>query len=298
LRECLRSLMVERPSEIVVVDNASTDGSRGMVEREFPSVRLCPNPTNEGFGVAANQAVEACSAEYVLLLNADTVVQPGTLAALTNDLDRHPTAGLVGPRLVGPDSKVQPSCFPFPGPFYSLLQLSNLHAIIRSLPLLGCCYLPAWKHNSHRSVPWIQGAAMALRRKAFRAVGGFDPSFFMYFEDTDLCERLRKAGWEIHFDPSTSVIHVGGASTRKLRVQMMIRFYDSLILLYRRHCSRAKLQQLLVVLQVAMLARLLRDRLRVRTAPAAATRRRVADNISIWCSVLAHVRATRVSLSR
>jgi GT2 family glycosyltransferase len=260
LRACLATVQMERPHEVVVVDNASSDGSAEMVRVHYPSAVLRANERNLGYGAAANQAMASCTAEYMLLLNSDTLLPPGALKALSDYLAQHPRAAIVGPRLVEPDGTLQASCYPFPTPFNTFLENSTSairlgRLIRRHIPLLRNSYLRTWPHTSARVVPWIKGAALALRRTAFDAVGGFDESYFMYFEDTDLCYRLSAAGWEVHFAPVTTVVHIGGASTRQWRAQMAVQLLASTIQFYQRHASRLCLAEAVTIVKGLMLVR-------------------------------------------
>lgn len=190
LRACLESLRSEAPAEVVVADNGSTDGSAAMVRSEFPEVRLLVDEGNPGYGAAANRAVAATVSPYVLLLNADTRVTPGALRALAAFLDAHPRAGVAGPRLVNPDGTLQVSCFPFIGTLRLMLEKTPAARWLARVPALRDRWLLSHSlHDRPREVPWVLGAALALRREAFAAVGGFDPAFFMYAEEIDLCQK-------------------------------------------------------------------------------------------------------------
>jgi GT2 family glycosyltransferase len=199
------------------------------------------NSANPGFGTAANQALADCPSPYVLLLNSDTRLTRGSLRAMATYLQAHPRAAIVGPRLINLDGTLQVSCFPFETPLYLFLHESMIGAWIRHLPVLREHYLPTWSHNRPRVVPWVMGAALAIRKAAFDEVGGFDESFFMYSEEVDLCYRLRKAGWQVHFAPVTDVTHVRYASTNQQRVAMSVWLYRSRMHFYRRHYSRWRL---------------------------------------------------------
>lgn len=258
---CLASIEPGTASEVIVVDNASSDGSVEMVQAAYPWVRLYANRTNLGYGAAANQAIAGCTAQYVLLLNSDTLMQPGALEALSRYLDQHPRAAIVGPRLVNSDGTLQASCYPFPGPLDTFLENSSSavfigHLIRRHVPGVRQLYWRTWLHDSPRVVPWLKGAALAIRREAFNAVGGFDESFFMYFEDADLCYRLGKVGWEVHFAPVTTIVHVGGASTERVRVDMAAHQLHSTGLFYQRHSSRLNVIVMSVIVKSLMLAKL------------------------------------------
>lgn len=290
LRACLLSALGEGPDEIVVVDNASGDGSAEMVASEFPGVVLRVNAANGGYGAAANHGVAACSSPHILLLNADTALTPGTLHALRTHLADHPRAGVVGPRLCNPDGTLQASCFHFPTPLHVFLEVNNAGAVLRHMPFIRGRYLRTWRHDQPRVVPWVMGAALGIRRAAFDTVGGFDESYFMYSEEIDLCYRLRDAGWETHFVPAATVVHLGGASTAQDRTRMAVRALESTADFYRRHYSRRRLRELRLIFGTAMLAKLARDLCRwwvVRERP---RRERIAEDIRVWRRVLVGLR--------
>ncbi|TMA96883.1 MAG: glycosyltransferase family 2 protein, partial [Deltaproteobacteria bacterium] len=246
LRACLATVQSERASEVIVVDNASSDGSVEMVKSEYPSVTLHANRKNLGYGAAANQAIASCTAPYVLLLNADTLVESGGLRKLSAYLDQHPRAAIVGPRLVNLDGSPQPSWFPFPSRYVchtwttpprldALCGKSAFGRLIWHLPSFWHRPVDIRSDTPDRVVPWVLGAALAVRRQAFEAMEGFDESFFMYFEEVDLCYRLACAGWQVHFTPTTTIVHVGGVSTTQRRAAMMLQFFESEAQFYRRH---------------------------------------------------------------
>ena len=290
LHDCLVSAIAEQAAEIVVVDNASTDGSAAMVAATFPQVVLHANTENPGFAAGVNQAVAACSAPYVLLLNSDTIVQPGALAALARYLDQHPRVGVVGPRLLNTNGSLQASCFHFPTPLHVFLELSNLGSVVRHVPLVRQWYLRSWTHDRARQVPWILGAALAVRRTAFAQVGGFDESFFMYSEEVDFCFRLRQSGWATHFAPVAGVMHVGGASTVQQRAAMTIRLFQSNVAFYRRHYAHWRLVLLKLLVRAGVGAKLVRDAIRLHRTSDVPSRTRLAEDVLIWRKVLGHVR--------
>jgi hypothetical protein len=286
LRRCLASVEAEGAEEVVVVDNASSDGSPAMVRAEHPRVRLLANPGNTGYGAAANQAVTACTAPYVLLLNADTRVCTGSLAALAEHLDRHPGAGLVGPRLLNPDGTLQVSCQPLPTPLHTLLADSPLWRIVPHVPVLRRRSLYGWSHDRARVVPWVKGAALAIRRAPVEEVGGFDPAFFLYYEEVDLCHRLAGAGWTIHFAPAAEVVHVGGASTVQDRAAMAAQRFAGTMQYYRRHYSGAALARGLLAVRAIVLGRWIRDTVRFLVARDAARRAALRADATGWGRVL------------
>jgi N-acetylglucosaminyl-diphospho-decaprenol L-rhamnosyltransferase len=274
LRACLESVAPERPVETVVVDNNSTDGSVEMVRKEFPDVELI-KAENRGYGAGANRAFAATTAPYVLLLNTDTVLQPGALQALADHLDAHPEAGIVGPRLLNSDGSLQPSCAPFPYP---------LSKLVRWFPNARHRYLPSWSHDAPRRVPYVLGAALALRRSAVEEVGGFDERFFMYFEETDLAMRLDRRGWETHFTPATEVVHEGGASTRQLSAPMLLELYRSMARYYEIHHGWPVRTAALTIKRAELLTRLAVAAVKL---PLAGDRDRIAGDMAAYLGVVA-----------
>jgi GT2 family glycosyltransferase len=286
LLACLATVEPERPELVVVVDNASTDGSVESVRAKYPWVQVLPNSTNPGFGTAANQAIAGCPSPYVLLLNSDTRLQRGSLQVLTTYLETHPQAAIVGPRLTNLDGTLQVSCFPFETPLYLFLHESMIGSWLRHIPLLRERYLPTWAHDRARVVPWVMGAALAIRKTAFDAVAGFDESFFMYSEEVDLCYRLRKAGWQVHFAPVTDVTHVRYASTNQQPGAMRIWLYRSRMHFYRRHYSWWRLLLYKAVVIYVMLRDLARGSWRLRYLREKADRAVLQEDLAIQRRIL------------
>jgi GT2 family glycosyltransferase len=286
LRACLETVEGEAPDELIVVDNASRDGSAAMVADEFPHVVLLVNSDNPGYGAASNQAIRAARSPYVLLLNSDTGLQSGALQALARYLDEHPRAAIAGPRLINPDGSLQPSCFAFPTPLHLFLQESTLGRMIGILPLIRERYLRTWSHGQARQVPWVLGAALAIRQEPFLNLGGFDETYFMWLEEVDLCCRLQAAGWQTHFTPDATIMHIGGASTRQQKADMSVQYFLSLVHFYRKHYSWARQVQLVAMMKIIVLARLLRDSIRVRLASGSNQRIRLSEDISGWERIL------------
>ncbi len=286
LRACLVALEKEAPHEVFVVDNASRDGSAEMVRCDFPWVSLIANDHNRGFGAAANQALVLATSDYVLLLNGDAAPDPGALRALANYLDEHPEAAVVGPRLVYPDGRLQPSCYPFLTPLNVLLVMSGLNGIIGSVPLLGSHHLPTSPHRVARRVPWVKGAALAVRRSVLRGLAGFDESYFLYAEEQDLCFRLATVGWQTHFAPVATISHVEGASSRGREAAVSEQIFRSLIHFYRRHYSRPRRVALRAVLALLMAGRITRDAALLARERESLKRSELRRNISVWSRVL------------
>jgi GT2 family glycosyltransferase len=271
---------------VVVVDNGSVDGSVEMVRDDFPQVRLQRNSRNLGYGEAANQAIVACQTDYVLLLNSDTVLEAGTLDALCVYLDQHPAVAIAGPRLHNPDGTLQASCYPPPTPFHLFLEESRLGRLAAYLPAVRDRYLRTWPHDRAIPAPVVLGAALAIRRDAFLAAGGFDPAFFMYFEEIDLCHRLWQAGWQVHFTPVTTIIHTGGASTSRQAAAMKRQLFHSTRLFYSRHYSPGRMAALRMVMLPVMVLRLARDGVRYVLARDAQQRTALRGMIQVWIGIV------------
>lgn len=244
LRDCLTSLGGEQSwsYHVIVVDNASTDGSAEMVTREFPQVHLISNKENAGFARANNQGIQAGQGRYVLLLNSDTIVPTGALEQLIRFMDEHSKAGACGPRLLRPDGSPQPYAFggdPTPG--YLLARGLN--------QLLFHRYLHDWATDKVQEVDWVTGACLLVRREAIDQVGLLDESIFMYFEDNDWCLRIRKAGWKVYYNPQAEIVHIGGQSLAQ-NPAAQAAYHQSLIYVYGKHYGllrRWLLQGLLTV---------------------------------------------------
>lgn len=249
LRGCLRSLVGQpEVAEIVVVDNASGDGTAEMVRDEFPTVRLLANNRNVGFAAGSNQAIRATRAPFVLLLNPDTEVpvpdpegpsgsegQPGALRALLDVFAEDSRVGAVAAQLLLPDGSIQLSCrgFPEPGPlFYEAFGLALLFPRSESL---GRYRMRYWDHDSRREVDQPMASALALRRQALDEVGLFDEDFPLYFNDADLCYRLKQAPWKIVFEPKAKVKHFFAQSTSQVRPAAIMASHRGLIRFYAKH---------------------------------------------------------------
>jgi GT2 family glycosyltransferase len=286
LRACLESVRPEDPVDLIVVDNASTDGSQEMVREHFSEVSLLANEDNPGFGAAANQGVRASSAPFALILNSDTRLESGALGVFADYLESHPRAAVVGPHLVFPDLRHQPSTYPRLTPFNTLVLNTYLLDVVRMIPGLRNRYASIWSPTPPGPVAWVKGAAMAVRRTAFDEVSGFDEEYFMYSEEVDLCHRLETAGWEIHFTPGTRVIHVEGASTSTRHEEMSVRLFESMDLFYRRHWSDGQRFRLRIVVAIVALQRILRSGISYVRNREPEHRLRIRRDWRIWIRIL------------
>jgi GT2 family glycosyltransferase len=243
LRACLRSLPAaagpDLQTETVVVDNASTDGSAGMVQAEFPQVRLLIQPVNRGFTGGNNRGIAAARGRTVLLLNPDTEMRPGSLAALVGYLDAHPGVGLVGPRLLNSDGSPQSSRRRFPTIGTAMVESTPLQPFLARLGALRRYYVLDRTDDEEQEVDWVTGACMLARREVLAAVHGFDPGYFMYSEELDLCRCIRRAGWRIAYVPDAVVVHHGGRSSDQNVPERHIRFQRSKLRYFARWHGRS-----------------------------------------------------------
>ena len=226
--------------EAVVVDNASSDNSAAIVET-FPRATLIRNPANVGFGRAVNQAAAVATAPRLLLVNPDCRLVSGAISTLRSVLDAEPSCAVVGPRIFDPDGTVQGSARGDPD------MLTGLFGRTGALRLL-LPFLPVARRNvvvedavrtgaSSVVVDWLSGACMLIRRDAFTAAGGFDERFFLYWEDADLCRRLRNRGFQVRYVPGASAVHQVGRSSQTARRSSIRAFHASAYLYYATHVA-------------------------------------------------------------
>ncbi len=236
LERCLASLDAHRGDiaiDVLVIDNASQDGSHRAAVAAHPWARLIQNPENVYLSPAWNQGVRGTSAPYVLFLNPDTEWWKGTLAAYVAVARAHPRAGIVGPLVRNPDGSVYPSGRPFPS-----IPDAVGHAFLS--PFTGAnrftrrYHMEGWDRSTEREVDWVSGCCMLFSRDAFDDVGMFDESFPLYGEELDMATRLRDAGWSVVFTPEVEILHELGVSTGRSR-RMTVLHSASIYRYYRKH---------------------------------------------------------------
>ena len=199
--------------QVIVVDNASRDRSVALLHEDprFAGSKVIANNVNVGFGRANNQAVRIAAGRYLLLLNTDAFVYPESLETTVAYMDAHPQYGVLGVQLVGRDGQAQPSCRYFPTPWNVFLLQSGLS---RFFPRVQAVDDLAWDHASPRECDWVPGCYLMIRREVVDKVGLFDPRYFMYCEEVDLCRRVKASGWGVVFFNGTRVLHLGGESAK------------------------------------------------------------------------------------
>jgi GT2 family glycosyltransferase len=246
LRECLQS--VDREStglrvEVLVVDNQSHDGSPEMAAKEFPHVRLIRSKANLGFAAANNLALAEAQGRYIVLLNSDAFLCPNALRLAVEKMDQHPKVALAGARLVGRDFSWQPSARMFPNILTDAFVFSGLAGKHPKSRLFGR-FDRTWADPLEPAeVDWVPGAFSIIRAGILAEAGGFDPQFFLYSEEVDLCRRIKRAGHQIWYWPDIVVIHVGGESSRQIKnlemsstgAQLTLWRMRSTLLYYRKH---------------------------------------------------------------
>jgi GT2 family glycosyltransferase len=257
--DCIRSVVEQtsRSHEIVVVDNASSDGTAQMIAGEFPSVRLIANDDNRGFAAANNQALEVATGRHVLLLNPDTVVLEGAVDTMLGWLEQHPDVGCVGCQVLENETDVQMTCFSDPGPLNLLLIETGLHRAFTGSELLGRPHYAGWDRTDERDVDVVSGMFMLVPRSVVEEIGAMDDAFFIYSEEADWCRRIRDAGYRCVFTPVARILHRegGGKSTAQTRPRMYVQLQKSKLIYVRKHYGLAGRAAARATLLVSMLAR-------------------------------------------
>ncbi|MBN1816832.1 MAG: glycosyltransferase family 2 protein [Sedimentisphaerales bacterium] len=223
--------------EVIVVDNASSDGSAERIQQQFPQVILIENTENRGFAAANNQGMAVAQGRYVLLLNPDTVVLDGAIQKAIAFAERHPEAAVVGCQVWENESKLQPTCFSFPSLGGLFLRTIGLSRMFPKSRLWAGEMLGWWDRTTEREVDVVSGMFMLVRSEAIQQVGRMDETYFIYAEETDWCWRFKKAGWKCLFTPEARIIHLdgGGKSTDQLSIRMFVQLHKSLLIFFRKN---------------------------------------------------------------
>jgi GT2 family glycosyltransferase len=233
--QCIYATTRGMVPEVIVVDNASSDGSVEMMGEQFPQVTVVANRENLGFAAANNQAIRQAGGRYLLLLNSDAFLHEGAIETMIGHMDGYPDTGAAGCRLYYEDGTLQRSCSTFPTLATELWQALWLDRLLPQSPVFGKYMMTYWDMDHLREVDCVLGACMIIRREAMEQVGLLDEDFFMYSEEVDFCYRLKKAGWQVRFVPDASATHVWGGSARKVQAETLLRLYRSRVLFFRKH---------------------------------------------------------------
>ena len=239
LRDCLLSIRAETKAshQVIVVDNASSDGSAAMVRAEFPDVALIANADNRGFAGANNQGLRVATGRNVLLLNPDTIVLDGAIDRMLTWLDRNPDVGCVGCQVLEGPGVIQRTCFADPTPARQMIVELGLMRLARWIPAFGQPWYSDWDRRTVRNVDVVSGMFMLVPRAVLERVGLLDDAFFLYAEEADWCRRIRKAGWRCVFAPVAQIVHLdgGGKSTAQIRPKMYVQMQKSHLIYARKH---------------------------------------------------------------
>ena len=240
LRECLTALTDYPPNggdlEIIVVDNASTDGSAEMVRTEFPAVRLTASAANLGYAEGNNLALAQATGDALLLLNPDVIVHAESLTRAADFAASRPKLGAFGCRLVGTDGKTQPSLRSFPAPRPVLWEYLGLSRLFPKSYRFGAYRMTWFDYNSVIEADQPMGSFLWISRAAYEAAGGLDPQFPIFFNEVDWCWRAKRDfGFPIYYTPDVVVTHYGGGSTRQVKASMVRESHRSLLRFYDKH---------------------------------------------------------------
>ena len=240
LDACLKALFASKPVgrlEVLLVDNASADGSQRRAGREQAGIEILQNTENLGFARAVNQALERAAGEFTLLLNPDVVLSPAAIALLVDFMSQHPDAAVVGPKLLNPNGTVQGSARRDPSVWTGLFgRAAPLTRLFPNNPV-SRRELPGLGHvgDDPFEVDWVSGACLMVRRAAYERVGRLDERFFLFWEDADWCRRFRGASWKVYYLPTAIATHDVGMSCAQRPVRSALDFHRSAYLFYRKH---------------------------------------------------------------
>jgi GT2 family glycosyltransferase len=233
--ESLASAPPRRSMEILVVDNASSDGSSEMVQAKFPNVKLIRSKENLGFSRGNNLAIRQAKGRYIALVNPDVIVFPGCLDSLVNFLEQNPKVGNVGPRVLNPDMTMQSTCRRAPTLWNNFCMATGLAARFKASRFFAGEHMFYFSHDRTLPVDVLVGCFSMIRRAAFDEVGLLDENLFMYGDDVDWCRRCWKAGWQVVFYPGAQAIHDRGKITAPYPVRFAVAQQKSVLYYWRKH---------------------------------------------------------------
>jgi len=223
--------------EIIVVDNASGDGSTGLIRAGFPGVKIISNSRNLGYAKACNQGIKEAKGRYVFILNPDTELSGGSLEEVVRFMDENLHIGILGPKLLDKNGKTEFSCRAFPS--YSAAFFSRHSLLTRMFPRgkYANRYLKTnCPHDVIQEVDWVSGAAMVISKDCLSRIGSFDEEFFMYCEDVDICRRAKMQGWQVFYYPPLALTHIIGGSIKYTSPLAVFRHHASMWRYFKKHC--------------------------------------------------------------
>jgi len=270
LRGCLKAMYAQTKGialEVIVVDNASTDGSVETLETQFPQVKLIRNSENLGFAKANNIGIRASRGSYVCLVNSDVIVLEGCIENLKEFMDANPSAGISGPKILNPDRTLQPGCRNFPTIWNNLCQALGLNYLFPKSAFFSEPFMKYWAHDKVRKVDVITGCFWMVRREAIDEVGLLDEDFFIYGEDIDWCKRFHNAGWDVVFYPGAEAIHIGGASSGNAPIKFYLEMQKADLHYWRKHHGRIGRAGYLAIILIRQTLRVVFGAIRYITHP-------------------------------
>lgn len=238
LHNCLTSVFSQQtgfPFEVIIVDNASTDGSLKRVSATFPQARIVRNGTNRGFASANNQGIEIATGDILLLLNPDTVLQGEVFQPMVDYFAVDPVAGVVGPKILNADGSLQRTGVAFPRIWNVFCELFFLDILFPSTRIFGRHRRLYENPETIVEAEYLQGSCLFIRRSAISESGNLDERFHLYFEETDLCFRIKQKGWSVKYVPSGSVIHFGGGGMTYYDARRLVQFHRSYLRYLTKH---------------------------------------------------------------
>jgi len=254
VKEFLQNLLqsIEKASsniskEIIIIDNASDDGSVDVIKEKFPSIKLIQNKDNIGFGRANNQGLSIAKGKYILFINPDCIVSEDTFDKMISFFELHLDCGLAGCKILNSDGSLQLACRrSFPGPWTSFTKVTGLSSLFPNSKIFARYNLTYLDESQVYEVDAVSGSFMMVRREAYEKIGGFDEQFFMYGEDLDLCYRIQKAGFKVYYVPDTQIIHYKGESTKRSNLDETKLFYDAMHKFVKKHLSSFPLVEIIL----------------------------------------------------
>lgn len=244
LDACLASVkqgLVGINNEIIVVDNASADGTPVLLSERHPDVRAILNKENVGFAKATNQALRQASGDYVVLLNSDTTVTTDALAKMMSFLRGNEGVGCVGPLTYYPDGRTQRSAGRFPTVWSDICEYFYLDRVFPKSTIFAGYYFGSRDFDKERDVDWVSGSCMMMTNKAVRAIGELDEQFFMYSEEIDYCYRIKQAGYRVIFTPTAEIVHYEGKSSEQRPVWAIAALHKSKYIYEQKHFSTGRM---------------------------------------------------------
>lgn len=238
LDDCLASILREKGDwsiQILVADNASSDGSAEMMAEKYPEVQLVRNPDNVGFAKGHASLLPYSRGSYHILVNSDVRILPGCLNTIARRLETDPQIGILGTKIIGPDDRVQPSCRRFPNLVRQVIEASGLGRLLPRSRIWNGYKMGDFDHDHSREVDQVMGSFFVIRTSLIEAIGFLDQAFFMYYEEVDYCLRCRAAGYKVFFEAEAAIWHQGGGSSRKVKVLTIRRTFRSMRHFYQKH---------------------------------------------------------------